>query len=354
MVPAFLLADLVVVHLQFRRESQSVSFREVPLVIGLVFLPPVALLAASLIGVGLALLRRRGGTEKFVFNLSLLSLEASLAALLYHLALGGGDPTGLRGVLAALATLVVADLVTAAAVTVVIWLKVGEFDDGVLSDAVTSGLVAALTNTSLGLLVVVLLESRPFALVLLVGVLVTVALAYRGYSALDRSHARLESLYRFTRGVQEQLGTVEVSDAVLRQARDILAAQSAELVVLPAATAAGRGCACSWPATSWCAVRCGSRRGSTRPCGAPLSCATATTTTGPGTPSRRRCSSTVPSTPSSSSPTDRTTWARSRPRTSACSVLWPTTPRCSCRSPGCSTACARRPTGRSTSPCTTG
>ena len=122
------------------------------------------------------------------------------------------------------------DLVSAAAVTAVIWLKVRELDEGVLAEAVTTGLVAALTNASLGLLVVVLVRTRPVALVLLVGVLVTVALAYRGYSALGRSHARLESLYRFTRGVQEQVGTVEVSDAVLRQARDILAAQTAELV----------------------------------------------------------------------------------------------------------------------------
>ncbi len=233
MVPAFLLAELVVVHLQFRRESQSVSFREVPLVIGLVFLSPLALLAASLLGVAVALLRRRSGAEKLVFNLSLFALEASLAALLYRLALDGADPTGPRGLLAALATVVVLDLVSAAAVTAVIWLKVRELDDGVLAEAVTTGLVAALTNASLGLLVVVLVRTQPLALVLLLGVLVTVALAYRGYSSLARSHARLESLYRFTRGVQEQVGTIEVSDAVLRQARDILAAQSAELVVLP-------------------------------------------------------------------------------------------------------------------------
>ena len=233
LVPAFVLAELVVVHVQARRESLSVSFREVPLVIGLVLLAPVALIAASVLGSALAMLRRRSGAEKFVFNLSLLALEASLAATLYHLALGDADPTGLRGILAALATVVVTDLVGAAAVTVVVWLKVRAFDDGVLVEAVTTGLVAALTNSSLGLLVVVLLQTRPVAVVLLVGVLVTVALAYRGYSSLGRSHARLESLYRFTRGVQEEVGTAEVCEAVLRQARDILAAQAAELLVLP-------------------------------------------------------------------------------------------------------------------------
>ncbi|MFC3689783.1 putative bifunctional diguanylate cyclase/phosphodiesterase [Aquipuribacter hungaricus] len=234
LVPAFVLAELVVVHVQARRESLSVSFREVPLVVGLVLLAPVELLAASVLGSAVAMLRRRSGSEKLLFNLSLLALEASLAAALYHLALGTADPTSARGLLAALATVVVTDLVGAAALTAVVWLKVRAFDDGVLVEAVTTGLVAALTNTSLGLLVVVLLDTRPVALVLLVGVLLTVALAYRGYSSLDRSHARLESLYRFTRRVQEEVDTAEVCRTVLRQARDILASQGAELLVLPA------------------------------------------------------------------------------------------------------------------------
>lgn len=235
LVPGFLVAELVVVHVQARRESLSVSFREVPLVIGLVFLSPLALVTASVVGSALGLLRRRSGPEKMLFNLCLFAFEASLAATLYHLALGGADPTSVRGLLAALATVVVTDLVSAAALSTVVWLKVGEFDDGVLGEAVTTGLVAALTNTSLGLLVVVLLQTRPTAVLLLVGVIAVVALAYRGYGSLGRSHARLESLYRFTRRVQQEVGTSGVCDVALHQARDMLAALSVELLVLPGA-----------------------------------------------------------------------------------------------------------------------
>ncbi len=233
LVPAFLTAELVVVHVQARRESLSVSFREVPLVLGLVFLAPVALVVASVVGSALGLLRRRSGGEKLLFNLCLFALEAALASTLYRLALGGEDPTSVRGIVAALATVVVTDLVSAAAVTTVVFLKVGEFDDGVLAEAVTTGLVAALTNTSLGLLMVVLLGTRPVAVVLLVGILLTVALAYRGYSALGRSHARLESLYRFTRTVQDEVEAGAVHDVVLHQVRDVMAGETAELIVLP-------------------------------------------------------------------------------------------------------------------------
>lgn len=241
LVPVFLVAELVVVHVQARRESLSVSFREVPLVLGLVFLSPLALVAASVLGSALSLLRRRSSGEKLLFNLCLLALEATLASVLYRLAIGDADPTSGRGIVAALATVVVTDLVSAAALSAVIRLKVGAFDDGVLAGAVTTGLVAALTNTSLGLLFIVLLSSNRPALVLLLGVVVTLALAYRGYAALGRSHARLESLYLFTRRVQDEVGTDAVHDVALHQVRDFLASSSAELVVLPGGDGTGPG-----------------------------------------------------------------------------------------------------------------
>jgi hypothetical protein len=49
----------------------------------------------------------------------------------------------------------------------------------VLREAVSSGLVAAVANSSIGLLVVVLAVTNPAALGLLLVVVVTLALAYR-------------------------------------------------------------------------------------------------------------------------------------------------------------------------------
>lgn len=233
LVPAFTAAELVAVHVQARRESLSVSFTEVPLVVGLVFVAPWGLVAARVAGslVGLLYLRQRG--LKLYFNLSMFMAEATVAALVYHWALDGSSPTSVRGLLVALGTVAVTDLLSASALSLVIWLKVGEYDDGVLREAVSSGLVAAVANTSVGLLVVVLVATSPPALGLLLVVVVTLALAYRGYAVLSRGHAQLESLYRFTRRVQKQDSTATSAGTVLRQARDILAAERAELHVLP-------------------------------------------------------------------------------------------------------------------------
>lgn len=232
LLPAFTAAELVVVHVQVRRESLTVSFAELPLVLGLAFAAPLDLVVASVLGSAIGLLHRRQTGLKLAFNLALFAFEAALALTLYHLALGAADPASARGLVAALATVVVTDLVSAAAVTAVVRLKVGEWDGGVVAEAVSTGLVAALTNTSVGLLVVVLLASRPLALPLLAVVLGTLVVAYRGYSSLIRGHARLESLHGFTKRLGREVLTTSVAEAALREARDVLAAATAELVLL--------------------------------------------------------------------------------------------------------------------------
>jgi len=59
----FCVAEICVVHVQFRREAQSFSLSEVPLVIGLFFDRPLTVVLAYLLGaaVALTLHRRQSG-----------------------------------------------------------------------------------------------------------------------------------------------------------------------------------------------------------------------------------------------------------------------------------------------------
>lgn len=238
LAPVFAVTELLVVHVQVRRESVSVSFAELPLVLGLAFCDPVGYVAASVLGSAAGLLYRRQFGLKLPFNLSLFAFEAALAQTVYHAILNEGDAASVRGFLAALVTIVGIQALSAGVVTAVIFVKVGERDDGVVREAMTWALVAALANSSVGLLVVVLVVARPSALVLLLVVVVTLILAYRGYSDVSRGHARLESLYRFTDRIKGAVRTDAVVEAVLTQARDVLAAETAELVLLPTNPAA--------------------------------------------------------------------------------------------------------------------
>lgn len=236
LLPFFALAEVLVVHLQYRRdEVLTLSFAEIPLVLGLAFVSPLGFIAANVLGSALALvLHRRQRGLKLAFNVALMALEACLALSLYHLLLGDAAPHDPQGLAAALATIVVTDLVSAAAITAVIALDTGTFEPEVLVESVTTGLMAALTNTSVALLVVVALRYEPSALLLLIPVLGVLLLCYRSYTTLSTGHLRLEHLYRFTRGIGRAVPLEQVLREVLEQVQDVLGAERSELV-LPAA-----------------------------------------------------------------------------------------------------------------------
>ena len=81
----FGLAEIFVVHVEFRRDAHSVSLSEIPLVLGLFFAPPAQLVLAQFVGAGVALaFHRRQSLLKLTFNLGHFFVETCLAVLIFH------------------------------------------------------------------------------------------------------------------------------------------------------------------------------------------------------------------------------------------------------------------------------
>ena len=231
LVPAFGLAEVVVIHLPTVRNAHGHTLREVPAVVGLTFLAPQAYVWVYALGSVLALalfVRMRG--VKLAFNGALFALEAAVGALIYHAVLDGGDPLDPRGWAAALAAVLTTDLISAAAVTVAITMTEGEFDGGVLREALRSGIPAACINTCVALLVVTLIMVRPTSLPLLGVVVVLLVLGYRVYTALARGGARTQLLYRFVERTAAAQEPDDVLHEVLSEAAGLMHAESAHLV----------------------------------------------------------------------------------------------------------------------------
>lgn len=83
---AFLLAEVLVVHLPARRSSHTISLAEVATVFGLVFAAPGTLIVGRLVGSGVALaVHRRQTPLKLAFNLASFYAELVAALLVLHL-----------------------------------------------------------------------------------------------------------------------------------------------------------------------------------------------------------------------------------------------------------------------------
>jgi diguanylate cyclase (GGDEF)-like protein len=237
----FALAEVFVIHVPMARSAHTHTLSEIPSVLALVFLAPSGYLLATLLGSGLALIvveRQKGA--KLLFNLAMFALEAGVAILVQHAVLGADVSTGPRGWLAALAAMLVTGLLSCALVTVVVFLAGDGYHPAILREATRTGLLASAANTSLALLIVVLLLLDPLALILLAAVFVVVVVAFRGYVAFAGRYSQLELLYRFVGTVGASVDLDLTVASVLREARSLLGAARAELVVLPGGDLLGR------------------------------------------------------------------------------------------------------------------
>jgi diguanylate cyclase (GGDEF)-like protein len=230
LLPLFAGAEIYVVHLQFRRDAHSFSLSEIPLVLGLASALPTAFVASRLVGAGAALvLHRRQRGMKLAFNLSTFALETSLAVVVYRLVLDDALPSQPRGWAAAFAAMLLCDLLGAVAITLAMALYEGSLDRRMVNEVVVAGAVAMGTNTSLGLVAVIVLDSDVRAAGLLVVLAAILFLAYRAYASLTQGYARLELLYGFTNAVGRSVQPEAVLRTVLLQARDLLRADTAEI-----------------------------------------------------------------------------------------------------------------------------
>ena len=234
LIPLFVLVEVTVVHIDLQRETQTISLREVPVVLGLFLVSPQGLVAAQIVGSFLALAIHRHQTPvKLAFNLAQFALATSIAVLIFRgIAPPLADIGPFAWISAGVATLL-ADFVAIAVLHARIGIVDGRKALPGLRAFVGFGLICTVANTALGLLGVVLVAKQPAGGILLaVPVVVTIA-AYRAYWAEHRRREHLEFLY----GSMRRLGGARDFDGAVAQllldVRHVFRAGTAAVVLMP-------------------------------------------------------------------------------------------------------------------------
>ena len=228
----YVIAEAGQFHVEVRHQTHSVMVTDLPLVLGLFLLPPAWVVAARLVAALVTFAMRRPAAVKIVFNLGLYTFEVGLGALVLTL-LGAGDGLAPRDWLIAFAAILVVDVGGALAVAAAMSLLQGPPKRRDLLRMIGSVTLSGLITTTFALMAVIVVRLSVAGLGLLAVLVVVLALAHRAYYALLRRHTDLGQLFSFTQTV----GTAETSDdmvnTLLRQARDLLQAESAVLRLPP-------------------------------------------------------------------------------------------------------------------------
>jgi diguanylate cyclase (GGDEF)-like protein len=230
----FYLAELTVVHFRFRRDAHSFSLSEVPLVLGLFFAAPWALVPAHLLGAAVALtIHRRQPVIKLAFNLVQFALQSTLAVVVFRYVVALGDPLGPAGWVAALLATQVTLWVADALINAAIFLSGDRLPPQAMWEVLGLGVIATAMNTSLALIGVTILARSPASAWLALTPLVVLFVAYRAYSSKRAQHEQLESLYEATRALHESPQLESAMATAASQARKLLDAQLSEIILLP-------------------------------------------------------------------------------------------------------------------------
>ena len=228
----FALAEVLVFHIEVRQEAITFSFSELPLGLGLFFVSPLALVLARSIGaVAVLVAHERQPARKVALNLSCFLAEATTAVLVFHALPWSHDPTQPAGWATALVSLAAGQAITFCVVVLAMHWHGAPTQ---LRRMVATNVATVLTNTALACLASVLLERSPVALALLGFVALAVVAIYRSYTSLRQRYSSLELLYDFTRLVSGTQRPDEVLGSMLNEARRLLRAEAAAIVICDA------------------------------------------------------------------------------------------------------------------------
>src|SRR5688572_11170987 len=196
-VAAFAATEVFVVHVQLQRDSHSFSLTDLVFVAGLYLISPTALVAAQVVGAGLALvLHRRQFGLKLAFNLAQYVLAGGLAATVFTL-LGATVP-GQWNWVAALTAVAVANVIGCLCIYAVMQLSGAGLGLGELPRMVALALPFALGVAAVGLLAANIASHSPAALGLLALPSVLLIAAYRAYTRAREQQNNLRLLHEIT------------------------------------------------------------------------------------------------------------------------------------------------------------
>jgi diguanylate cyclase (GGDEF)-like protein len=235
-MPWWLLAGVfgvvwvVVIHIRFRGDAHSISLSETPLVLGLFFVSPRGVVAALLLGTGVALtLHRRQSPLKVAFNLSQSALTTCVAAMIFHMVVAFGSPLGAAGWAASFAAAYASDMLATLMINVAISVSRGRV--ATFAGLFGIGSVAVASNTCLALVAATILWMHPASAWLLLALAAIMLLAYHAYGSLRQKHDSLELLYESTFLTQGSLQTDSMIPGLLAKARDMFEVERAEVTL---------------------------------------------------------------------------------------------------------------------------
>lgn len=229
---AFLLAELYVFHIEFRREAITISLAEVALAFGLLGMPVGVLVGTRLLGTLTALLiAGRPSASKLLFNAANLTFDTLVAAAIFEaITTWSNDPHDAVLLLALLPALTLASFLSGIAVSVAVSCYEGGLWANIRQEIVEGPRLAFLLACLAAMTVsptLISLWLLPLALVPLGAIWFVARLA----GIADQHNRDLEEMHSFARLVGRSLDITDIAAAATTEVERLVRAACSRMVV---------------------------------------------------------------------------------------------------------------------------
>jgi diguanylate cyclase (GGDEF)-like protein len=231
LVALFLLAELGLIHVEFRRQAWSFSLSGIPLVLGLLHVGSRELVLARLCGAGLAFALQRSALIKVGYNLCAYVLEAAFVATVTHALLPDHGSLTLATAAGCYLVVMAADITMSLLVLVVIRVNGGTVGSSDIVGVLAPAAAFSVAATAFAFIAALLLREGALGGILLATFAAGSAWTYRSHVRLRRRHQALARVHEFVADGDPAGSTNDLAGRLVSRTRSLLRAANAELII---------------------------------------------------------------------------------------------------------------------------
>ncbi|MGI8666169.1 MAG: putative bifunctional diguanylate cyclase/phosphodiesterase [Jatrophihabitans sp.] len=232
LVAMFLIAELFLMNVEFRRQAYSLTLAGVPLVLGVLLVPLHTVVIVRLVGALIAFVYQRIVPVKMFYNVGAYAFEAAADACLVWFILG--TRPNLDGWTVAVVVCVVAsmDQLMSLLVLILIRLHNGPLSKGDVGSVLSSTGLLSLVSSAFALIVLLLLRDGVIGAALVILLIVMGTAIYRSHASTRRRHQALALMHEF---VSEGVGAESLealAEQLLSRIRNLLRAATVQVMIV--------------------------------------------------------------------------------------------------------------------------
>jgi diguanylate cyclase (GGDEF)-like protein len=224
-----IVTNIGVLHVVLRRQGISVTVDEMPLVLALFMLPPVAVIVTCTLASLVTQLRRRMSPAKLWFNVAKAAAGSSMACVVLTALPPLPERVGPTTWAILFVATMTSSLISIFAVVGVISLVQSKQAGWDTARAATPGVVTGCINVLVGLLILSAVATTVWSVLLLAVLVGALAVVYRSYADFFRQHRTLSEVYELTRALTESGQDSTLIDSLLVRVRALMGAEFATL-----------------------------------------------------------------------------------------------------------------------------